>query len=502
MKKITSVSKRALAVFMAVLMLCSFAAVASFADIAIALSADGNADGVTLTATPSDGITYTVKTSPSGSNTTVGGNVITLKEVKAGAYTFEAIGAENESASITITVQEVTITATKNDVEKTLTMSSDESGLTYKIKNTNDYSVKDELLFNLDPGTAYTVYGFKYDSANKKLYYGQVNAEKIKDVQNAPVNIKATSTADTITVETITGAEYMLKNEDGSIKANWQDSNVFTELQPGVFYTVLARLKATEDKLASDSTQMDIKTLKDCEKEAAKVVFTEVTKTTLTVEPVNGYEYSLDGKTWGTSNKFTGLTAGKDYTVYQRIAATEEFAPSAPKSKSITTNTADNYFASATKLSAVKWSDEENIRVDKENKFTLYGDIRTDGNIQWGDTRIIPYSLSDGNSIVPQAELKANAKGSQFTGTYTPASTGEKTITVIYIKEEYKGADGWVRVGDPIVQTYKITALHSDAGAWGFLVKILRFLTTTLPSYLQTGMKWLQEHGMSFLLFI
>ena len=502
MKKITSVSKRAVAVFMAVLMLCSFTAVTSFADISIALTADGTANGVTLTAAPSDGITYTVKTSPTGSSLTVSGSVITLKEVKAGTYTFEAVGAEEETGTITITVQEVTITATKSDKDKSLTMSSDESGLTYKIKNTDDYSVNGSLIFNLKSGTAYKVYGYKYDSANKKLYYGEVVSEKLKETQNAPANVKPVATADTITVESISGAEYMLKNEDGEIVKPWQDSNVFTGLDVGSWYTVSARLKATDTKLASESTSVSIKTLQNCTETPKAVNFTEVTKTSLTVEPLAGYEYSTDGKTWSTNNKFTGLTAGKDYVVYQRIAATEEYAPSAPVSKSITTNTADNYYANASKLSAVKWADEENLRVGKKNKFTLYGDIRTDGNIQWGDTRIIPYSLSDGTTTIFKGEMQANAKGSQFTGTYEPASTGEKTITVIYIKEEYKGTDGWKQVGDPIVQTSKITALHSDEGAWGFLVQILRFLTTTLPGYIQTGMKWLEEHGMSFLLFI
>ncbi len=503
MKKITSVSKRAVAVFMAVLMLCSFTAVTSFADISISLEAGGTVDGVTLTASPSENMTYTVKNSPTGSNSTVSGSVITLKEVKPGSYTFEAVGTDEESATITITVQEVTLKADKNDEERTLTMSCDDvSGLTYKVKNTSSYAVNGNLIFNLKSGTAYRVYGFKYDSAAKKLYYGEILSEKIKDTQNPPANVKPVATADSITVESISGAEYQLKIDGGEIIRDWQDSNVFTGLAVGTWYTVSARLKATDTKLASEPTSVSIKTLQNCKDTPKPVNFTEVTKTTLTVEALAGYEYSKDGSTWSTNNKFTGLTAGKDYTIYQRIAATEEYAPSAPVSKSITTNTAEVYNASATKLSAVSWDDAENVRVGKENKFILNGDIRTDGNIQWGDTRIIPYSFSDGNTTIYKAQMTANAKGSQFTGKYNPTSTGEKSITVIYIKEEYKGTDGWVQVGEPIVQNSKVTALHSDEGAWGFLVQILRFLTTTLPSYLQTGMKWLQEHGMSFLLFI
>ena len=47
------------------------------------------------------------------------------------------------------------------------------------------------------------------------------------------------------------------------------------------------------------------------------------TETSVTLKQVNGYEYSKNGENWQSSNKFTDLTAGKTYTFYQRVAATD-----------------------------------------------------------------------------------------------------------------------------------------------------------------------------------
>ena len=51
-----------------------------------------------------------------------------------------------------------------------------------------------------------------------------------------------------------------------------------------------------------------------------------------------GYEYSRDGKTWQSSNVFSGLSSGKTYKFYQRIAATADMDAS-PASDALSTST-------------------------------------------------------------------------------------------------------------------------------------------------------------------
>ena len=54
--------------------------------------------------------------------------------------------------------------------------------------------------------------------------------------------------------------------------------------------------------------------------------------TKISLKPIDGYEYSMDGEHWQTSNVFTGLTANTEYTFYQRRAGDENHnaSPSSP----------------------------------------------------------------------------------------------------------------------------------------------------------------------------
>ena len=512
-----NISKRTLAVLMAALMLLSVMSVSSFATLTFTLTASDNGSNVALTASSSD-YTYTVE-APSTDGAAVSGKKITINTLSAGNYTITAKNSgATDTGTVTVTAQKVTFDIDPAEETQTLIITNNSGvdlkffvkGLQAKVQKVS--ATLTTITDIAKPGSTenqYTIIGYYFDTSTNALSFGEKKVDKFKEKQTAPSTIKPTATEDSITIEKITGAEYAIT--DGTSvpqETDWTDENVFTKcgdeaLKAGQFYTVYARMKATSDKLASDPVSVKVKTLKPCEtaaKDVAPVEFASVTKTAVTIKSVDGYEYSNDGKTWSSKTNFTGLTSGKSYTFYQRVAAKDDFAPSAPTSKSVTTNTADIYTADIKKIGTLTWKDADNIRMGKENEFTLSGDIRTNGNIQWGDTCVVPVSFSDGTATI--TSFTPSADGSKFAAKYTPASTGEKKITVIYQKKIYKGTDGWVNDGEPITQTYNITVLHSDEGFWGILVKLVNFLTGQFPQMLANGMKWLQEHGASFLIFI
>ena len=53
-------------------------------------------------------------------------------------------------------------------------------------------------------------------------------------------------------------------------------------------------------------------------------VLQEVTTDSITLVPIEGYEYSKDGMIWQDSNVFNNLTIGTTYEMYQRVKATDE----------------------------------------------------------------------------------------------------------------------------------------------------------------------------------
>ena len=142
----------------------------------------------------------------------------------------------------------------------------------------------------------------------------------IQDNLTAPQAPVLTPAFDTITAESVFGAEYSL---DGNV---WQDSNVFSGLTPATPYTVYARYKATASIPASPSSSSTATTL--FATPAAPVLAS--TATSVTASAIAGCEYSLDGTVWQDSNVFSGLNPVTNYTVYMRYKATAVLAASTP----------------------------------------------------------------------------------------------------------------------------------------------------------------------------
>ena len=122
----------------------------------------------------------------------------------------------------------------------------------------------------------------------------------------------------TVTLIPLVGAEYSL---DG---IEWQESNVFKNLAAGTKYTFYQRYAETDTHEASPaSTGMSVTT--DKSKQTlipATPTVQSVTSSSITLIAVDGCEYSKNGTTWQTSNVFSGLSCGTEYTFYQRYKET------------------------------------------------------------------------------------------------------------------------------------------------------------------------------------
>lgn len=104
-------------------------------------------------------------------------------------------------------------------------------------------------------------------------------------------------------------------------------ANEITGLSPGTYYVRYKspRSEATQVKIMQPAIQ------------PGEPVDVSVTKTSVTLQYIDGCEYSMDGTNWQTSTKFSNLKPGKVYTFYQRVKATDTTLASNTSSASIKT---------------------------------------------------------------------------------------------------------------------------------------------------------------------
>lgn len=128
--------------------------------------------------------------------------------------------------------------------------------------------------------------------------------------------------ATTLTLKAVDGFEYSLD------KIEWQTSPHFTGLINNMTYTVYQRISGSQYsnsyKLISSGTDVCINgTDKTTPAKPSAPIVSSKTSSSVTLKATAGYEYSLDGKVWHSSNVFDGLKDDTEYTFYQRIAETE-----------------------------------------------------------------------------------------------------------------------------------------------------------------------------------
>ncbi len=176
------------------------------------------------------------------------------------------------------------------------------------------------------PLTASMISGFDNTLSgpqNLIITYGEKTTTyetKVKLVQTLiPLKPTISSFTDTIvTLIAIEGCEY---SRDG---INWQISNVFNNLYPATSYIFYQRY-AENDTYSYGEKSIGTSITTDKSKQTLipdAPTVQSFTENSITLNSVDGCEYSKDGINWQTSNVFSGLSCGTEYNFYQRYKET------------------------------------------------------------------------------------------------------------------------------------------------------------------------------------
>lgn len=444
MTKFTSVSKKVLALIMAMLMLCSGPAVSASAD-----------DATAETTVP----TFTKYT-------------LTADNCYVDVDNIEIV-VENATVEVDGVAYDVVFTATQSDDEtKTLRGLTDEA---------NDLTV----FTNPETGKTYNIAG---TITVDETPYEATNVFAVEVLQSqaapaTPVPLKVTSNS--ISVKAVANCEYKL--DDGE----WVDTATFTTgVTPGKQHTVYMRFKYVAGKYyASEASSVTVTAL--LAPKSAPEVPTLKTKTnsSIVINTVDGIEYSIDkGATWKKDGNFTNLTANTRYEIIARYTydSSVQDASTASEALAVVTNSKKNTIAAKENCTFTVTS-EGNIYANRSFSFKVTGDAPKDyGALQYGDTRLVPvsYTARLNGSLLGEENAKLSAddsnKDTVKTGIITPTAKGTVTIDVTYATEYWDG-DSWENADDDKVVVYSVESGTEYNAVREFFVGLANFFLNTLP---------------------
>lgn len=179
------------------------------------------------------------------------------------------------------------------------------------------------LFKNLLPNTEYRVItrikeNDTYISSNISDELKVRTKEKAHVIPDVPQLICKKDTY--IEIESIVGQEYSIDNGK-----TWIDTGIFKNLMPNTEYTIITRVKATNEMDEGEvSDGLKVRTKKSFVEVPSVPILLEKTSNSIFVETVLGQEYSIDGgKIWQDGGKFLNLKADTEYQIITRIKETD-----------------------------------------------------------------------------------------------------------------------------------------------------------------------------------
>ena len=190
-------------------------------------------------------------------------------------------------------------------------------GFEYSVDGVNWQS--NNIFTGLKDNTTYNFYQRVKGSSEKNDFALSVTLKSSQLKISAPVVISFSDTV--ISLLAVEGCEYSI---DG---ISWQSSAMFTNLFPGTeysFYQRLAETETAEAGITSDSISFTT------DKSEQKLIpnpptIKIITDNSITLNDVEGCEYSIDCINWQSNTYFSGLLCGTEYKFYQRYAVNDSY---------------------------------------------------------------------------------------------------------------------------------------------------------------------------------
>ncbi len=339
----------------------------------------------------------------------------------------------------------------------------------------------------ISTGKTYTIIATVVTSNGSGSNTVSVSVKKSQAAPSSPVAKTITTNTITI-VAMAGCEYAIMKTGDESTLSAYSDNVTFASLDAGTKYTIFARKKETKDSYAGAASSVTVTTLEKADGVAPdKPVLVDKTNKTITVKEVKNVEFSIDnGANWQTSGEFKGLTPGKLYGVVARYIYDDTVQEAGAQSEplQVKTNSRESYKAS---IGSCTFKAEDGKRYSNEQlEIFVTGDAPADlVNPQYGDTRYTPaYYMVDTST---RKLGFTSSDGKIFKGIFIPdrIGDGEKAnkvihIVVTYTISKYDGAK-WVTLeGKEESATYDVQLGAKKTFFTGIAEALEKFLNVIL----------------------